>query len=259
MSSLQSTDLSIRISNKNVCDKLNLDIQPGQVWGILGRNGVGKTTLLHTLAGLRNADSGSILLDQKNINELNRKQIAKKLGLLLQQSEESFPSSVIDTVLTGRHPHIGNWSWESKDDLAIAKNALEIVDMTDMAERSIEHLSGGEKQRVAIASLIAQSPDIYLLDEPNSHLDLKHQLQLLQYFSEHASQKNSATIMTLHDINLAQQYCTHLILLFGEGSVCIGETNKLLNETSLSELYQYPLHKTITKHGTVFIPQKPDL
>jgi len=253
MSSLQSTDLSIRISNKNVCDKLNLDIQPGQVWGILGRNGVGKTTLLHTLAGLRNADSGSILLDQKNINELNRKQIAKKLGLLLQQGEESFPSSVIDTVLTGRHPHIGNWSWESKDDLAIAKNALEIVDMTDMAERSIEHLSGGEKQRVAIASLIAQSPELYLLDEPNSHLDLKHQIQLLQYFSKHASEKNSATIMTLHDINLAQQFCTHLLLLFGNGECITGKTAEILNEKNLSELYQHPLHKIETEFGSFFV------
>jgi len=253
MSNLQSIDLSIRISNKNVCDKLNLNIQPRQVWGILGRNGVGKTTLLHTLAGLRKTESGSVLLNQKNINQLSRKQISKKIGLLLQQSEESFPSSVIDTVLTGRHPHINNWSWESKEDLAIAKNALEIVDMTDMAERSIEHLSGGEKQRVAIASLIAQSPELHLLDEPNSHLDLKHQMQLLKYFSEHATQKDSATIMTLHDINLAQQYCTHLLLLFGDGQCITGETADILNENNLSELYQYPLHKIETELGSFFV------
>lgn len=258
MSSLQSIDLSVSISNKAVCNKLNLNIQPGQVWGILGRNGVGKTTLLHTLAGLRSADSGSILLNQTNINELSRKQIAKKLGLLLQQSEDAFPSSVIDTVLTGRHPHIGNWSWESQDDLAIAKNALEIVQMSDLAERSIEHLSGGEKQRVAIASLIAQSAELYLLDEPNSHLDLKYQIQLLQYFSEHAKQKKSATLMTLHDINLAQQFCTHLLLLFGNGKSCSGETVDILNENNLSKLYQHPLHKIDSEFGQIFIPGKSE-
>lgn len=258
MSNLQSINLNVSISNKLVCKQLNLTIEPGQVWGILGRNGVGKTTLLHTLAGLRNADSGSILLDQKNINQLSRKQIAQKLGLLLQQSEESFPSSVIDTVLTGRHPHIDNWSWESKKDLTIARNALEAVQMTDMAERSIDQLSGGEKQRVAIACLIAQSAELYLLDEPNSHLDLKYQIQLLQYFSEHAEEKKSATIMTLHDINLAQQFCTHLLLLFGDGRSSTGKASDILNEIHLSELYQHPLHKVETEFGQVFIPGKPD-
>ncbi len=253
MSILQSTDLNISISNKRVCEQLKLSIEPGQVWGILGRNGVGKTTLLHTLAGLRKPDSGAIFIEQKNINDLSRKTIAQKVGLLLQQSEESFPCSVIDTVLTGRHPHIDNWSWESKDDLAIAQHALDVVQMTDMSDRSIDQLSGGERQRVAIACLIAQSPQLYLLDEPNSHLDLKHQMQLLGYFSELTKNTPSSTIMTLHDINLAQQYCTHLILLFGNGKVLNGTIEELLNEKTLSELYQYPLHKINTEFGALFI------
>lgn len=253
MNLIQCKKITVNIANKNVCKNLDLAIKPGQVWGILGRNGVGKTTLLHTLAGLRKTDSGQILLNTTNIKDISRKKIAQTLGLLLQQSEESFPSSVIDTVLTGRHPHIDNWSWESNKDLEIAKKALETVQMLDMANRSVDQLSGGEKQRVAIASLIAQAPQLYLLDEPNSHLDLKHQMQLLGYFSELANNTHTSTIMTLHDINLAQQYCTHLILLYGNGKVLSGAIDELLTEKTLSELYQYPLHKINTEFGALFI------
>jgi len=253
MSLIQCEKITVNIANKNVCTDLDLTIETGQVWGILGRNGVGKTTLLHTLAGLRSADSGQILLNQINIKNISRKKIAQTMGLLLQQNEESFPSSVIDTVLTGRHPHIDNWSWESSKDLQIANKALETVQMLDMANRSVDQLSGGEKQRVAIASLIAQSPQLYLLDEPNSHLDLKHQMQLLEYFSHLAKNSHTSTIMTLHDINLARQYCTHLILIFGDGKVLSGTIKELLNEKTLSELYQYPLHKIETEFGALFV------
>ena len=257
MSILKSTDLCVSISNKSVCDKLNLTVEPGEVWGILGRNGVGKTTLLHTLTGLRKPDSGEIYIDQKNINDLSRKDIAKKIGLLLQQGEESFPSSVIDTVLTGRHPHIDNWSWESKKDLEIAQHALDVVQMSEMADRSIDQLSGGERQRVAIASLIAQSPQIYLLDEPNSHLDLRHQIKTLKHFSECSNISNISIVMTLHDINLAQQFCTHIILLFGDGTVISGKTGDVLNEENLSKLYQCTLHLLDTEYGKVFISNIP--
>jgi len=256
MSTLRTENLDVSISNKTVCDKLTLSIEPGQIWGILGCNGVGKTTLLHTLAGLREADSGSIFIGPDNINNLTRKSIAQKLGLLLQQTEESFPCSVLDTVLTGRHPHIDNWSWESKKDFDIAMQALEVVQLTDMANRSIEQLSGGERQRVAIASLIAQSPDIFLLDEPNSHLDLKHQIQLLNYFSDHAKQNQSSVVMTLHDVNLAQQYCSHLMLLLGNGECRTGKTQELLTKENLVDVYQHPLHIVETEFGTIYLPVK---
>lgn len=253
MNHLQSIELSISISNKQVCHRLNLSIEPGEVWGILGRNGIGKTTLLHTLAGLRSPDSGEILLSHKNIDQLSRKQIARQLGLLLQQGEESFPSSVIETVLTGRHPHIDNWSWEGKDDLVIARQALELVQLSEMADRSIDQLSGGERQRVAIACLITQSPNIYLLDEPNSHLDLKYQIQLLDVLSNFARTKQKSILMTLHDLNLAARYCDKLIMLLGDGEVLTGDTATLLTEENLQRLYNHPIKKIDTTGHSVFI------
>ena len=117
---LRSEQLSISIGGKQVCNALDLNIEADQVWGILGRNGIGKTTLLHTLAGLREADSGEIFLNSNSINQLSRKHIAQRIGLLLQHHEDSFPASVLETVISGRHPHINQWRWENESDHEIA-------------------------------------------------------------------------------------------------------------------------------------------
>ena len=256
MSTLQTHQLDINIAGKNVCRQLNLCIEPGQTWGILGRNGIGKTTLLHTLAGLRQPTGGQINLDGNDIQQLPRKQFAKHLGLLLQQSEETFPATVLEMVLTGRHPHIGTWSWESEHDLEIAQHSLDLVDMNNMSSRPIDQLSGGERQRAAIAQLLTQSPDIYLLDEPNSHLDLHYQSRLLQHFSTLTKQHDASVVMSLHDINLAQYFCSHVALIFGDGEVRSGTAKELLTANTLSDLYQHTMLEANTKHGVQFIPEK---
>ncbi|MDH5766873.1 MAG: ABC transporter ATP-binding protein, partial [Gammaproteobacteria bacterium] len=217
MSLLEIQNLDISIATTQVCNKLNLTIEPGQVWAILGRNGIGKTTLLHTLAGLREADGGEIFIHQDNIKQLNRKQVAQKIGLLLQHHEDAFPTSILETVLIGRHPYIPNWQWESAMDKQLAMNALEQVELQHMAHRQTNQLSGGERQRVAIATLLTQNPEILLLDEPNSHLDLNYQVKLLDHICQYARENNQAVIMSLHDINLAARFADHLIFLHGEG------------------------------------------
>jgi len=253
MSLLSTTKLSINIGSIQVCDNLNIECKPGEVWGILGRNGKGKTTLLHTLAGLRSEQSGDIFIKQKNINELSRKEIAQQLGVLLQHHEDSFPSSVIETVITGRHPHINQWQWESDNDWKIAHHALETVQLSQLSERPINQLSGGERQRVSIATLITQNPDIMLLDEPNSHLDLKYQIQLLDYLCQLSKTQQKTVLMTLHDLNLAARYCDKLILLLGNGKALIGDSNELLSENNLRELYDYPISRLESADYPVFI------
>lgn len=255
MSLLGTSSLNITIGNTHVCNNLNIECKPGEVWGILGRNGKGKTTLLHSLAGIHPVEKGEIFLQQKNIHELSRKQIAQRLGVLLQHHEDSFPSSVIDTVITGRHPHINNWQWESKTDWQLAHNALETVQISHLSQRPINQLSGGERQRVSIATLITQNPEVMLLDEPNSHLDLKYQIKILNYLCEQTKSKNKTIIMTLHDLNLAARYCDKLILLLGEGEVLVGETNELLNEVNLMRLYNHPVSRIDSANYPVFIAQ----
>lgn len=252
MSLLNTSKLNVKIGDTLVCNDLTIECQTSEVWGILGRNGKGKTTLLHTLAGLRFADAGDIFIQQKNINELSRQQIAQQLGVLLQHHEDSFPSSVIDTVITGRHPHIGQWQWESKQDWEIAKQALEVVQLSHLAHRSINQLSGGERQRVAMATLFTQNPEILLLDEPNSHLDLKYQIQMLEHLTQLVKTQQKTVLMTLHDLNLAARFCDKLILLAGNGQVMIGNTDELLTEENLSQLYDYPIARLESGDFPVF-------
>jgi len=253
MSLLHTEKLQVSIGNTRVCNDLNIECQAGEVWGILGRNGKGKTTLLHTLAGLLEADSGEIFIKQNNLNDLSRKKIAQQLGVLLQHHDDIFPSSVIETVLTGRHPHINQWQWESNADREIACRALDTVQLSDLTQRPVNQLSGGERQRVSIATLITQNPNIMLMDEPNSHLDLKYQIQLLDYMCNDARENNKSILMTLHDLNLTVRYCDKLILLLGDGKVLAGKTSDLLQEDNLQLLYDYPIQRIDTENYPLFI------
>ena len=252
MSLISTSNLNIRIGHTQVCNSLNIECQAGEVWGILGRNGKGKTTLLHTLAGLRSMHSGNIFVKNKNINDLPRRKIAQQLGVLLQHHEDSFPSTVIETVITGRHPHIGQWQWENKNDWKLAREALDSVQLSHLSERSINQLSGGERQRVSIATLITQNPDIMLLDEPNSHLDLKYQIQILTHLSQQTKTQNKTILMTLHDLNLAARFCDKLILLLGDGEVLTGDADTLLSEENLQRLYEYPIARLNSGEHAVF-------
>lgn len=254
MTELSTQQLTVSIGNKTICQQLNLQFKPGQIWGILGRNGVGKTTLLHTLAGLREADAGDIYIAQNKLGELTRKNIAQQIGLLLQHTEDPFPSSVLETVITGRHPHIPAMQWESSQDYKLAEQALLTVDMQELKHRSVNRLSGGERQRVAIAALITQNPNIFLLDEPNSHLDLHHQSRLLTWLCDYTRQNQRVLLMSLHDINLASRYCDHILLLFGEGEYLAGSREDMLNETNLEQAFNHPIRQHELNQQSIFIP-----
>lgn len=254
MSLLSVENLNITIANKEVCSSLNLSFEAGQVWGLLGRNGIGKTTLLHTLCHLRAEYSGQIKIKNRELKELKRKEIAQTMGIQLQQSEDPFPSSVLETVLTGRHPYISNWQWEDQSDIDKAMAALDIVDMTDLSDRSINNLSGGERQRASLATIITQNPEIFLLDEPNSHLDLNYQIKLLKYFTHYAKTHNHLLIMSLHDINLAARFCSHLLMLTGDGKFISGTTEKILNQKNLSDTFKHPIREVTDSGQKIYIP-----
>ena len=255
MSLLSTKNLSISIAGKQICEKLNLEFNEGEVWGILGCNGVGKTTLLHTLSHLRDEHDGNIFIKNENISQMKRKSISQTIGIQLQHSEDPFPTTVLETVITGRHPYIENWQWEDESDLQKTKNALEIVDLSDLSERSISQLSGGERQRVSLATLITQDPEIFLLDEPNSHLDLSHQINLLKHFTSYSKRNKRLLIMSLHDINLAARFCTHLLMLTGDGQYIAGQRDDVLNIDNLSETFNYPILEIEDNDNKLYIPQ----
>jgi iron complex transport system ATP-binding protein len=233
---------------------LELTLQPGQCWAILGANGSGKTTLLHTLAGLLPPAGGEVKLDDQAIEEMPRRRVAQQLGLLLQESHDPFPTTVLETALTGRHPHLGRWQREGKEELALAREALSAMDLEGMEGRMVQTLSGGERRRLAIATLLTQAPRLLLLDEPLNHLDLRHQQALLQRLTGLADEGRTVA-MVLHDPNQALRYCSHALLLYGDGSWQSGESETLLTAERLGHLYHHPMRSVEQQGIRLFLPE----
>lgn len=234
---LRSERLAVSIGLHKVCLSLDLALAAGGRLALLGRNGAGKSTLLATLAGLRRQDAGTLLLDGRSYAAWGPRAAARRRGWLGQQTGDPFASTVLETVLIGRHPHLSRWAWESAQDIEIARAALAEVGLAGFEEREIHTLSGGEYQRVRIAALLAQRPKLYLLDEPLAHLDLNHQLAVLALFTRLARAEGVAVVMVLHDPNLALRFCDQALLLYGDSRHRIGPAQEVLREDVLSDLY----------------------
>lgn len=255
MASLHISRLQIEIGNKTICRDLSATFQHGECWALLGINGAGKSTLLRSLAALHPLHSGTITLNDRSLTDYPRRELAQQLGLLLQDHSDAFPNTVLEHVLIGRHPHIRTWQWESDQDIAIAQQALDTVGLNGFAARPLNSLSGGERRRLDIAMLLAQAPQIYLLDEPVNHLDLHQQHNLMTLFRQLASEQQHTVIMALHDVNLAARYCDHAMLLLAGREVKAGTTEELLTTAQLSELYQHPIARIESESGTAFIAE----
>ncbi|HEX5513321.1 MAG TPA: ABC transporter ATP-binding protein [Gammaproteobacteria bacterium] len=254
MSLLSVNGLTIEVGGKLVCRELSFAVLPGQCWGLLGANGAGKTTLLHTLAGLRRPQAGEIRLLGEPLATIPRRQRAQLLGLLPQDSRDPLPATVLETVLIGRHPYLHAWQWESADDLAAARAVLAAVELLHAQQRQVDTLSGGERRRLALATLLLQSPRLQLLDEPANHLDLRHQLSLLELIHRRAIAADGALMLSLHDLNLAARFCDHLLLLFGDGAAMVAPTAEALTPANLKRLYGHPVRIIESGGRRAFVP-----
>ena len=253
MTSLACHSLDVSIGGKRICNELNLELEPGQFWGLLGPNGIGKTTLLKCMAGLSAPDSGSVLLENQAIDNLPRRLIARLLGMLQQHTVYVFDASVLETAMTGRHPHLAYWEREGPEDKQKALDAIRSVDLEGFESRSVTGLSGGEARRLAFASLIVQEPAILLLDEPTNHLDMKHQIRIMDHVETQVREAQRSAMIALHDVNLAARYCNHILMLFGEGDWQAGPADELLNQENLERLYQCPVETVQTSTGKRFL------
>jgi iron complex transport system ATP-binding protein len=252
---LRAENLTVEIAGLTIIDQLNLTISPGQSWAVLGRNGAGKSTLIHTLAGLLKPAAGSIWLGEDPIDKLTRRQVAQRLGILFQQEATPFPSTVEETVLTGRFPHLSEWQTESAEDHQRVEDALAVVELRDFGQRRSETLSGGERRRQDLAVLLVQDPELFFLDEPANHLDLRYQMLLLKHMRQLSHKQNKALFMALHDMNLATQFCDHCLLLHDSGEHEQGSIDKIINMDSLSRLYGHPVQQIATKNRTYWFPE----
>ena len=249
---LRCVGLDIAVQEVALVKQLDVHWAPGSITAVLGRNGTGKSLTLHTLAGLRSADHGYIYLGQRELARYARRELAQQLSFVAQDIEEPFPVTVLECALSGRHPHIDFWQWETESDYLITRNALAAVDLQDFEQRNIDTLSGGERRRLAIATALAQQPRIFILDEPTNHLDPQHQLQILKLLRAQAD-AGCTVIMSLHDPNLAARFADRALLLFGDGRWLHGETDNVVTADALSQLYATPIFGLDSAQGRYFV------
>jgi iron complex transport system ATP-binding protein len=255
---LEAKWLEVDIGGHRVCRNLDWRVEAGESWAILGRNGVGKSTLLATLAGFRAQQGGDLSISGLASPHLGQgeglRAMARVRGYLSQHQFDPFASTVLETVLVGRHPHLGRWDWESAADRRIAEAALTELDLGGFAEREVQTLSGGERQRLAVAQLLTQEPRLFLLDEPLTHLDLSHQVAVMEMFASRAS-KGAAIVAVLHDPGFAARYCRQALLLFGDGEWLAGPAAEVISATNLTRLYGHPLRELCADGHRWFVPR----
>lgn len=250
--SLGCSGLEVCVADRVLVHDLRVRFRTGAVTAILGRNGAGKTLTLHTLAGVREPTKGEVRLNDQPLTAWSRRDRARAIGLLTQTTEDTFPSTALEAVLVGRHPHIGFWEWEGDADRRIALDALQNVQLQGLEHRDVGTLSGGERRRVALAALLTQDPDIYLLDEPTNHLDPHHQLDMFALMRSKANAGHTI-VATLHDAALAARYADDALLLFGNGEWLHGPASEVLNEQTMSRLYGLSVREVRWDSGRTFV------
>lgn len=250
---LMVRDLTVARGERTLLKNLNLAIEPGQSWLVLGENGSGKSTLLATLAGWLQPVSGDLTLFGRPISAWSTRMRARSMAWQPQGDDIPFPISVLTKALSGRQPHLSRWDWESDADMALARTQLARLDLADLERRDLATLSGGERRRVSLAAVLTQDADILLLDEPLSQLDLRHQQQAIAVLREESA-KGKTLITVGHDPNHARQFASHVLLLFGDGHWLAGRVNTVLTAANLSALYHHPVRAIADAEGVWFVP-----
>jgi len=224
-----------------VLNNTNLQVKPGEILGILGRNGSGKSTLLKVMDGILRPQAGELLVHGKPLQKINRAQLARTVALVAQEFHIQFSFSVTEVVLMGRFPHLKTLQFEGPKDMAVAYEAMRATCCLELADRSIHELSGGERQRVLIARALAQEPDVILLDEPTSFLDLKFKREIFQLIESLSKDKGLSVVLVSHDIDLAAQYC-HRIMMLNNGEVhTIGMPEQVITAENIQAVYDCPV------------------
>jgi iron complex transport system ATP-binding protein len=224
--------LSVELGGQSILSGIDFEVSPGEVVGLVGRNGVGKTTLLRLANGMIAASEGRILLGDESVATLGRRRLARGVALVPQDLHVPFPFRVGELVLMGRAPHQPLVGLESESDVALAEQALERLGISHLADRAINTLSGGERQLVLFARALVQDPRVLLLDEPTAFLDLKHRVEVLQEVRAFARAGHAALVVS-HDLSLAARSCDRIVLLEPGRVAAVGRPTEVLTPENL--------------------------
>jgi len=218
-----------------VLEGVSMDLDSSEIVGIVGPNGAGKSTLIRCIDRILLPGGGTILLDENDISNMTRMEIAKRMGYVPQTTTRVFPATVFDTVLMGRRPHLG-WK-SSEEDVDKVLEILELLGIMEFAMRDFNEISGGQQQKVLIARALAQEADILLLDEPTSNLDIRHQLEVMEIMTNIVHKKKISAVMAIHDLNLAARYTSRILMLNGGRIFAAGNPESVLTEENIRRAY----------------------
>lgn len=252
---LDIKDISFSYGSKQVLNGVALEVGRGEVVSIVGPNGSGKSTLLKCIERILKPKTGAVYLDGKETATMSARELARAMGYVPQATAEVFPQTVFETVLMGRKPHL-TWG-VSKRDLEVVGEVLQYMGLAELAQRYLDELSGGQKQKVLIARVLAQEPEVFLFDEPTNNLDIKHQLEVLEIIKDLSKQRKSTVIMVIHDLNLASRFSDRLVLLKDGRVFAVGEPESVLTPENINLIYEVEVSVTNTSFGPNIIPIRP--
>jgi iron complex transport system ATP-binding protein len=240
MTTLTLSNLSAGYHGRLVLRGVSLDVRAGEVVALVGPNGAGKSTLVRAVSGITPVSGGTIRLDGSDVLRLRSSERARLIAVVPQAIHLPEAFTVAEIVMMGRTPHLPLWGGEGRRDCAVAWDAMRRTSIEALAERRVDELSGGERQRAAIARALAQEPRVLLLDEATVHLDLKHQVAVLELVQALAHDHGLAVLATLHDLNHAALYADRVALLAGGGLRAVGAPADVLTPAHLSVAYDRP-------------------
>lgn len=236
---LDIQNLSCGYNGKPVLREISFSVQSGEIVGIIGPNGSGKTTLLRALTKILKPDQGQIFWDRNEINKMKFRELAQKVAVVSQNPALDLNLTVEDFVLFGRFPHRRHFQFlEGQRDKEIAEKAMELTGVLKIRERMLGNLSGGERKLALLARALCQEPEFLLLDEPTAHLDITHQVEILDLVRRLNRREGMGVILVLHDLNYASEYCDRLVLLHGGRLYRLGPPEEVLTYQIIEEVYR---------------------
>ena len=238
MAKLEIQNLSLNYGSRSVIKDMNFELLPGELLGLVGPNGCGKTSIIKALSRVFAPTAGKILLNGRELRSIHRNEVARVIGVVPQNPYLPETFTVSEVVILGRNPHLGLFSGENAHDIDIVAQAMDKTGITHLAKRRVGELSGGERQRVTIARVLAQEPQVILLDEPTANLDIAQQLEILGLINGMCREKNIAVLIAIHDLNVAAQYCTRIIMLKNGKVFVEGVPAEVITAENVREVFE---------------------
>jgi len=250
---IEAKALDYRIGETDILRGVDIRVDAGEFFGIIGPNGSGKSTLLKLLSGIERAQRGDVSLGGRELGGYARKELARLLAVLQQDALPPLGYTVREVVEMGRYPYQSWLGGEKEDPEELIGKVMEKLDLTRLSDRPVSELSGGERQRVALAKTLVQEPNVLMLDEPTTFLDIGFQLQMMDYIRDWQRDNGLTVVAVLHDLNLAAQYCDRLLVLHGGRVAAVGKPEEVLVPELVNEVYG--TEPIVLRHPDSGVPQ----